>query len=124
MGTSWIHMLERRTAFYCVVRVIEVTLITRAVVQIPRYLPDRLQPVHPSRPICLSGDAKSVSKSFLRVVDIVVRDGRMRRDPVIPQSDRAVLPSHTHLEILTIGDMLKEILILANLGHGEKNHLE
>ena len=45
------------------------------------------------------GNAESVPQAFFGIVDIIVGDGGMRRYPVVPDGDSAVIPSHAHLTI-------------------------
>lgn len=40
-------------------------------------------------------------------MDVVVGNGRVSRDPVVPQSNGALLPLDTNLEILSQGNMLR-----------------
>ena len=68
--------------------------------------PLALEPINSDWLLCESRDAKSVSQTFLRVVDVVVVDRRVRRHSVIPQCNGAFLPPNTGLEVLTLCDML------------------
>ena len=76
------------------------------VVKILTLLPNRLQPVHSSRVLGKRRDAEAMAQTFLGVVDVVVRDGGVRRHAVVPKSNRSLLPPQAHLEVLTLRDML------------------
>lgn len=69
-------------------------------------LPNSLQTIHPSRSLSQSRDAKSMSKSFAWVRDIIVRDRRMGSDSIIPKGHRLVIPFEADLQILAIRDVL------------------
>lgn len=50
----------------------------------------------------------------MRVVDVVVRDGRVRRHAVVPEGDGALFPLDADLEILAQSDVL--VLFLVSIG--------
>ena len=58
-----------------------------------------------------------MSETLLWVVDVVVRDGSVRRDTVVPESDGAFFPLHSDLEILAVGDVLLNRLSVMDLWH-------
>lgn len=72
--------------------------------------PNRLQPIHPPRLIRQRGNAEPMPQPLLRVMHVVVRDGRMRRHTVIPERHGSLLPLDSDLEVLTLRDVLEEQL--------------
>ena len=60
--------------------------------------------------LCEGRDAESVSKTFLRVVDVVVVDRRVCRHSIVPQCNGAFLPPDACLEVLALCDMLSSIV--------------
>lgn len=51
-------------------------------------------------------DAETVSQAFLRVVNIVVRDGRMGCDAVVPNGHCTIVPLHPNLNVRRVVDVL------------------
>lgn len=70
-------------------------------------LPRRLEAVDAARLLGLRSQAHAVPQTLLRVVHVVVVDGRVRRDPVVPERDGAGLPLYAGLEVLAQGDVLR-----------------
>lgn len=67
---------------------------------------NRLKPVDTSRLVSQRGKPDAVSIPLLLVINVVVGNGCVGRDTVIPQRDSPFLPFDTDLEILTVGDVL------------------
>lgn len=89
-----------------------------------RRLPLRLQPIHPPRLLRLRSNTESMPEPFLRIVHVIVRDGRVGRDAIVPERHGAVVPADTDLEVLALGDVLaacqKENLCISDRGAGGK----
>ncbi len=68
--------------------------------------PNRFKPVHSSRALSERRDTEAMAQTFLGVVDVVVRDGGVRRHTVVPKSNRSLFPPQTYLEVLTLRDVL------------------
>ena len=49
-------------------------------------------------------------QSLLSVINIVVTDCRVRRNTIIPQTDRGIVPFDPDLDILALRDMLEKQL--------------
>lgn len=69
--------------------------------------PDRLQAIDAPRPVRQRRDPEPVAEAFLRVVDVVVRDGGVGGNAVVPQRHGTFFPSNTDLEILSLGYVLQ-----------------
>lgn len=52
-------------------------------------------------------DAETLAQALALIAHIIVRDGRVRRDAVVPQRDRPVVPLDSSLDVLALGDMLQ-----------------
>ena len=66
----------------------------------------RLQSIHTCWPITKCGYPKSMTKSFLWIVDVIISDRSMRCHSIIPQCYRSFFPSHANLKILAKGYVL------------------
>ena len=47
-----------------------------------------------------------MTQPLLRIVNIVVGDGGMRGDTIVPQCDSPFLPSNSRLQVLALRDVL------------------
>lgn len=67
-------------------------------------LPHTFQPINTNRFLSKSGEPDSMTQSISR--GIIVGNGRVRSDAVIPQRHSPIIPLDTDLEILREGDVL------------------
>jgi hypothetical protein len=72
--------------------------------------PHTLQPIHPLRLIRQRSNPKPMPSPLLRVMNIIIRNSRVSRHPIIPKRHRPLLPLHSHLEVLAQRDMLEQQL--------------
>lgn len=64
--------------------------------------------MHANRLVGQRRQTHAVPQALLRVVHVVVGDGRVRRHPVVPQRHRALLPLDAHLQVLGVRDVLEQ----------------
>lgn len=62
--------------------------------------------LHTDRLLTQRRNTEAVPQAFLRVMDVVVRNGRVSRYPVVPDRHGPIVPFHTDLEIRGMVDML------------------
>ena len=55
-----------------------------------------------------------MAQALLRVVHVVVRDGGVGGDAVVPEGDGALLPAEADLEVLALGDVLRRRVSLGD----------
>lgn len=69
-------------------------------------VPLGLESIHAFRYLGQGRDAEPLTQTLTVITHVVVRDGCVRRDAVVPQRHRPVIPLDARLDVLTLGDML------------------
>lgn len=70
-------------------------------------VPLRLEAIHTLRHLRQGRDAEPLTKAFALIANIIVRDGRVCRNAVVPQGNSPVIPLDTRLDVLALGNMLQ-----------------
>jgi hypothetical protein len=71
------------------------------------HLPDRFQSINTHWLLPQSGNAEPMALALILIVKVVVRDGSMGGDPVIPQRNCLIIPLDANLDILALGNVLQ-----------------
>lgn len=72
--------------------------------------PNRVQSIHAGGFVRQRGDPETMSKTFLRIMHIIISYRCVRGDSIVPERNRSLLPFHADLEVLPEGDVLDKKL--------------
>jgi hypothetical protein len=84
--------------------------------RLPPTLPNCLETIHTNRSLSQCRDTESMSQPLLRILDIIIRDRSMSRDPIIPQRHSFIIPLNPNLQILAFRNMLSTPI--SSINHG------